>query len=672
MTWKFGIPDVSLGQNFVYFLDLINTENNSQSVAMWKQKVYAEAKDNFNFSINAVSAESSINNAVTFLKNVTDNERKKEIAAARAYCKKMKDKFPFLDDITEENALNDPEDFYLKLTSAINQGRLTTQQYINELNRIKNNIEKQKLSDYFADDYRYRLSGDISSFLKKLIGTYQEREKNETAYSNKIHNIVLEIIQQSELNKKLTNGEDYAAIGAAILTDIEKNIQKKFDEERKKDNSLVDFTQLEDSILEEVKNEYINQLKNEKEQSPIQRAINDINGEEFIRITNNVKKYLQITTLDKDSKEYQSQLKKINNQKKRRTNDTRESRKIVSNVQKKIKKYKGTPLNQITFKLSLNNQVHGTIQEMIQSILSDGGVGGGKGATDLFSILCNYNIQPNREVNNILEELIKITDLNTNYEKEDKANEKDLRDSIKIMNEKILSSIDKLEEQLKEIEHASDEEFFIFHESLKLYSSIETGVYKKWNGHAGFSGRYMNILSALDFVYSMMESAGITTPATRDELAFIALNLSTEAVGQGNKNPLERYFSLFAGMLMFDDMINMAKEATNQLENSNIKQVHLYNLNGIYVPASMIMGYAYDAITEACKVVDNGYAAKATIESQNADKIISNWLDNRKNGARYSAGEWNRVGSAVASATKVKISFMAAFLVFIDKLSNIG
>ena len=65
---------------------------------------------------------------------------------------------------------------------------------------------------------------EITSFLKKLIGTYQEREKNESSYSDKIHNIVIDIIKESDISKQITSGEDFAAIGAAILIDIEKKV----------------------------------------------------------------------------------------------------------------------------------------------------------------------------------------------------------------------------------------------------------------------------------------------------------------------------------------------------------------------------------------------------------------------------------------------------------------
>ena len=86
----------------------------------------------------------------------------------------------------------------------------------------------------------------------------------------------------------------------------------------------------------------------------------------------------------------------------------------------------------------------------------------------------------------------------------------------------------------------------------------------------------------------------------RELLSFLALNLNPSAAAASAKGPLENYFSIFAGLLMFDDVKNMALEAAKiAQENTHIHQIHLYNLNGIYVPASMILSYVSDAVLAA-------------------------------------------------------------------------
>ena len=81
---------------------------------------------------------------------------------------------------------------------------------------------------------------------------------------------------------------------------------------------------------------------------------------------------------------------------------------------------------------------------------------------------------------------------------------------------------------------------------IKLYSSIETGVNKKF-GESGFGGRNMNILSYIDFMLSACDAAGISTPASRDLLIFLAFQLS----------PLV-FLLIFPYMLLYlDDFYNL-------------------------------------------------------------------------------------------------------------------
>jgi len=104
---------------------------------------------------------------------------------------------------------------------------------------------------------------------------------------------------------------------------------------------------------------------------------------------------------------------------------------------------------------------------------------------------------------------------------------------------------------------------FIYHESLKLYSSVETGNSKD----KGFHGRSMNILSFIDFMDSAAVD-GFSLAISHNLMSFIALNLMPNAVAAQLKDPLESYFSIFAGLLMFDDVRNMALEAA-KLANYN-------------------------------------------------------------------------------------------------------
>jgi len=63
-------------------------------------------------------------------------------------------------------------------------------------------------------------------------------------------------------------------------------------------------------------------------------------------------------------------------------------------------------------------------------------------------------------------------------------------------------------------------------------------------------------MSYIDDLYSMSNST--TFPLSREDLGFIAINLMPGAAAADFKDPLEKYLSLYAGMVMFDDLANMA------------------------------------------------------------------------------------------------------------------
>ena len=137
----------------------------------------------------------------------------------------------------------------------------------------------------------------------------------------------------------------------------------------------------------------------------------------------------------------------------------------------------------------------------------------------------------------------------------------------------------------------SEEPFFIYHESLKLHSSVETGKTK------GFSGRELNILNGLDTVYSVLQTNGLATPTTKEALHFLALNLAPSAAAPNETiDIVEQYLAKFIGLLMFDDAENMAKEALNEIQYTNLNKIHVYELNNIYVPASMLLTYISEEI----------------------------------------------------------------------------
>jgi hypothetical protein len=77
------------------------------------------------------------------------------------------------------------------------------------------------------DDYRYKLVNDITSFMAHLTGNEQWiLEKTSRGYSDKdftlkVQNIAMRILQKSNIINLVASGEDFAAIAASVLMDVE-------------------------------------------------------------------------------------------------------------------------------------------------------------------------------------------------------------------------------------------------------------------------------------------------------------------------------------------------------------------------------------------------------------------------------------------------------------------
>lgn len=682
MGWLFGIPDFSLAQRFTYFNDLTDVQHNVPIAAYKKLSLYQAASSAASQAIDILNSEDTIVNAATFLQNIAISERTKEIALIREYARQLNKDFPFLEKFNSPEAiLEDPDTFYSELTAALNEARQGTQEYLTELYRIKSNIEEQgrTLANYKQDDYRYRLSGDIESFLRRLNGSFGLGGKiDENAFSVKVQNMVMRILNAKNIPVLLQSGSDFAAIAATTLIEVEREVQREIDKEIRENDTKKDISLITDEILDTIEKRYLKQIEaNNEDSSAVQRALQDITGIDFKRVTQNAKELLGIK-MSASSRELERRAKNISNLTKSRSKKSKTARQAIKEMRQSLKRNARMSNDLLSMNFSISgsaNSKHGTVFELINSL---GGVNITKNAAiDVINYRFNFHTERNDAfydeiISNISYEISNLVASQTNNTA---SNLRDIRDAIEDMNKNISDLISVAEEQQKRLAKTDLNNLFIFHESLKLYSSVETGNQKQ----KGFEGRTMNILSYIDF----MDSASVESFSlgiSRDLMAFLALNLVPGAVAEHAKGPLETYFSIFAGLLMFDDVRNMALEAAKIVNYGNtIKQIHLYNLNGIYVPASMILSYVSDAVTAASEYVIDGIAAQATISVPASNNAYETWkagMLHGDSGRNYYENElrpehWQAVGADAASNTTVTITFLAAFQDFINQLSSL-
>lgn len=621
-----------------------------------------------NKNINCLNDLQEIQKANSFLEKVATSERNKEIAVIKSYCQQTGKQFPILQPYLNNPDMiyQNPEEFYAALTAAINEARKGTKNYLAELKRIKSNIEEKDrtLQDYKAEDYRYRLSGDISSFLNRLRGKYVD-VSNEDSFSLKVQQLVMRILEDQNIPERISSGEDFAAIASAVLVEVEQKVQEKIDDKLNKTKKDKDLAQSKyiDEILDEVEKEYLNSfLKEKNKQTPVQKALLDLKGLDFIRITNNAKKILGLKTTSLEGINLEKTIQKLD--KKDKNNKNNSIRAIRQSIRKNI--LLKTNLNFLEFSISGSaNTKHGTIYEFIESMLGEkvrGNVG-----VDILTYTFNWELRQNTQaidelLSNMGESLSSVLD---SEEMDKPSNIRDLRNTLYRANKEISKLIEETEKQISSLEEFKDKDVFVFHESLKLYSSVETGR----GPHSGFSGRSMNILSYIDYLSTAAE-IGTSGSIDRTGLGFLALNLGPGAVAEDFKSPLEKYFSIYAGMIMFDDLANMAEEAVSQINTAEViggkvRQIHLYNLNGIYVPASMLLSYVSDTVKGASQSLATGTAAEAVITVPSSISAYEDWQSSNKH---LNPAIWQQVAAESASNTKVKIIFLQTFKNFIERL----
>lgn len=202
------------------------------------------------------------------------------------------------------------------------------------------------------------------------------------------------------------------------------------------------------------------------------------------------------------------------------------------------------------------------------------------------------------------------------------------------------------------------------HGSIKGYISIgETARESKGLQGASFGA---NILDQLDIIHETM--SGFITPEDMNWLLFAMLNAGTQAIGHEYKHSLEDYFSTMIGFLMFNDAQLMFEDAINQIgynENGS-NDIHLYTINGIYMPNSFVLQRTYEALMGInsdinSKLKPSSGGLKTTLNTYNGGPINSDHI--------LKIEDWENTSNAAIKATKLDMHFLTGML---DILENIN
>ena len=656
--------------------DWISTQTYYPGNSTESRKVFNEVVKYLKSLIKSNYSDNSprIKAAVNFLGLAASNEQQKEIDSIKDILKDLQKDLK-LEEKGKESILSkainnpnyvieDPMAFYTELTLAINKSRQGIEEAKKDITRVKAGINKAKnelrnVSNYYKEDARFAVQFNMATFAKRLMGEYETID--ESKFAPKIQRVALEALIELGIVEKLKSGEDFMAVAAATLTDLSLRAQPYLDQLLKSEKNA-SFDSLSNTVVEELKNEYIKEVKNNesttKMQSILSDIINDIQSTDVTLAISNTKQILGIKKHDDTIGEKRLSALIQKQDENMQDNSLESTLAQFHNIVKD-----NVPLSQSLYTITFTNiekskSAFGDINELIEGLV-DKKISENV-ATDLVSYRFNYKIERNDQqitnfLNNIDETLSKS--LKNRNKLQDKQNISEISNLLTTMNNDLINIENQMEEYMGKIDDFPNRKLFIYHESLKLSSQAET------KSHA-FKGRTMSILSyiaTLDSMNTGLNSRSDTANSVdTNELEFLAYNLFPGSAGDvaGIKGPLEKYFSIFAGMLMFDDVANMTTEAVQEVQSlsssQRVEQIHLYNLNGVYVPASLILSSMHRVMQDIAVEIEADMVAKAQI-------LIDSSIQrpNKKNDYKP---------DSKISNIQVRITFLAGFMALIESL----
>ena len=616
----------------------------------------------------------NVNNALIILKQIADSEKSKEQQTIATYKQKI------------EKFIQDPE-IPIKLKEHFNQQLILLNQVytgINqkEINLIKDlnlveqdlNLFQRRIQEINAakidpslvwNTLEYRQEEQLDNFFKYLITN--QSSKGKKIKNENIANTLKKIIKET-IGSTYNDIPGFQELLLGLLyIDFMDQIQNNFN---------LDIYKLTIDDLKAYLKQYYKNIKNEKERSNLINLLIN-NTEESKHLINDFSSFLGVEFID--NKEYNKLKKKIEiiQELKKQNKTASEITAIIGQseqqIKDRIKMYENSTENaDKVFTIRMKNATsHGLLNE-IRRIIDKNGIDVGKNVgIDNIIPLCTFSLNADEQY--IQKELLSVSRDISNIlgdaftkNQQNSINLETLKDAIeqkKLMNQQIQK---KIENSGKKIYKAKGEisNTFLSFESLKLSRTHEM----EQSINEDYKGRTMNILSALTKLYA---APGFSQALMNlDTLIIFLLNISKNTLGSQNKPSLETYLSLFAGILMFDDVSNIAADALKKIAKEIPLQgttdiLHVYGINNIYFPISIILNNLIIQVETALQSqltlsIDSNKTAKAHIIQPSPSF----------NGKNSTEEDWHNLSNKTLQSTKIQLGFLAGFTNYIGDLSK--
>ena len=618
-----------------------------------------------------------ISSVIKILQQIADNEEKKEKQAIETYRQKLINFInnentpqPIKKDLQEQlnqlnnysNGINETDIFFIKNINILEQNIGSFKRRLQNLHHLPDNPQ-----DVF-NRLEYRLETDLDGFLRD----FGSRASRKSTKKNKIIKEALAPLINNELKGKFNDipGLEQALYGLLYI-DFAEKIQNN-------DNILI--SEIDEKALINKLDSYVSINQTTNQASNLNQILQN-NTTEALNLAQDLISFLGVEFISNSTykrlKDIQNQIKKIKSEEKNK--DKRKAIKDLlgkTHTEKEINERILTYNDQIvqnnkkrfTFTFQ-TKQSHGFLQEIVRTI-TKGGINVSRNiATDTIIPVgtCTFSQneqQEQKELMSVSRDLNNILISNFDKIQQNPITIKNFADAVedeKQINQQIKDTLDQSSKNLNDIKNNLTDSF-ISYESLKLYRSYETKTMQSNEFH----GRKIQVLSALTKLYAAPGfSEALMNP---DMLITFLLNISDSTLGANNKNALEVYLSLFAGTLMFDDISSIATEALANFAqeiptNSSIKQLHVFNINGIYFPLSIILK---NIINQTQLAIQNLSSLALNTEKTAVVKLSAPKTINSVNSPTKE--DWENLSQSTIQNTQIQITFLAGFTNYISEL----
>ena len=627
--WRIWYPSSANKDNLYVYLNTLSRDNPG---------LYSAAKALVNAN-NQGDTENGfrIESALQFLDAAATNEATKEINFLRY---RLGDKI--LAEIMDGDIIN-----YPKMIAKINEANKTLEKYQAELEQEMNRFEKVQASRVIEDkkvkykigegshSYTQSVGGYIQATMRQLTDLSPEKEDKVTQICR---NVLIGLINKTDAFNGLDISQVSAILGLA-QAQIMPLLEKEFKNGNLTTSGALSSKKIEQIITEDESYKRLISNSLDTLQGIANRLLNSFgvfenkNSSDYVRAKRN----------------YEQAVSNLKGIVKSSSNTAR------NRAAKKIIKMSENPFSEGAIRMDVKFKAKNTGMALEYKIMNDfensivTGKSGGK--IDVSAYLGDFEVDIRANegpMNNI------INSITSETQSDFKGVGKSFENAYKELNESLLKQKE-LNEDLKNA--------FILHTSAKDYYTTATSEFK---GFEGGTYKGLQIFDSLDAL------AGAGFGETDIQwLKACAVNTSKSAVGASIKTSLEKYISIFATMLLFDDGLTIAQEtvANAQASYQPLNVLHLFNVNGFYVPSSYLLRELHTRLTTIADDMNSNKIIRVNIATGGVD--FKNELNYLSSKGIFNDERWEAIRNIQINAMSVRIHFLHNFMDILNELTGV-